>query len=348
MIIVANKKNASIKDVARLSGVSVATVSRIMNDSGRYSQATRDKVLRVIEEIGYERNSLATSLRLNKSNMIGILVPDIANEFYASVLKKAEQALFKLGYSTIICNTERSVERETAYYRMLIERRVDGLISVSSASNQMPLSTKYAIPIVFIDRDPHSDSEMIVTTDHYAAGKDLTHLLLSQSDNLCLVMTKSRPSSTMDRVQAFKDELLSRGISSEGNILALNTTSDKFLQRHPDLKNFIQNEHQQGKRLGVFAINDNVAYMVLKVAEELDLRVPEDLIVTGFDGMSIAAISRPTITTIVQDSTTIANKASQLLVETIKKGVDQADKHGTVHVPYRLAQRKSTLPEDQV
>ncbi|EKQ02503.1 LacI family transcriptional regulator [Lacticaseibacillus paracasei] len=88
VIIVANKKNASIKDVARLSGVSVATVSRIMNDSGRYSQATRDKVLRVIEEIGYERNSLATSLRLNKSNMIGILVPDIANEFYASVLKK--------------------------------------------------------------------------------------------------------------------------------------------------------------------------------------------------------------------------------------------------------------------
>ena len=110
MIIVANKKNASIKDVARLSGVSVATVSRIMNDSGRYSQATRDKVLRVIEEIGYERNSLATSLRLNKSNMIGILVPDIANEFYASVLKKAEQALFKLGYSTIICNTEPIIE----------------------------------------------------------------------------------------------------------------------------------------------------------------------------------------------------------------------------------------------
>ena len=99
-----------------------------MNDSGRYSQATRDKVLRVIEEIGYERNSLATSLRLNKSNMIGILVPDIANEFYASVLKKAEQALFKLGYSTIICNTERSIERETAYYRMLIEHRVDGPI----------------------------------------------------------------------------------------------------------------------------------------------------------------------------------------------------------------------------
>lgn len=90
----ANKKNASIKDVARLSGVSVATVSRIMNDTGRYSPKTRDKVLKVIEEIGYERNSLATSLRINKSNMIGILVPDIANEFYASVLKKSEQALF--------------------------------------------------------------------------------------------------------------------------------------------------------------------------------------------------------------------------------------------------------------
>lgn len=344
-MIVSNKKNVSIKDIAQLSGVSVATVSRIMNNSGRYSQKTRDKVLQIIRETGYERNSLATSLRINKSNMIGILVPDIANEFYASVLKKAEQALFKLGYSTIICNTERSVERETAYYRMLIEHRVDGLISVSSASNQMPLSAKYAIPIVFIDRDPHSASEMIVTTDHYAAGRDLTRLLLSQADDLCLVMTKSRPSSTMDRVQAFKDELSDRGISADGSILALNTTSDKFLQRHSDLENFIQIKHQEGRRLGVFAINDNVAYMVLQVAKRFHLSVPEDLIVTGFDGMSIASISEPTITTIVQDSTAIANQASQLLVDAIKENNDNDFQHGTIHVPYQLAQRKSTLPE---
>ncbi|MBB1165963.1 LacI family transcriptional regulator [Lacticaseibacillus rhamnosus] len=345
VILMANKKNASIKDVARLSGVSVATVSRIMNDTGRYSPKTRDKVLKVIEEIGYERNSLATSLRINKSNMIGILVPDIANEFYASVLKKSEQALFKLGYSTIICNTERSIERETAYYRMLIEHRVDGLISVSSASNQMPLSAKYAIPIVFIDRDPHSNSELIVTTNHYAAGKELAKLLLNQADDLCLVMTKSRPSSTMDRVQAFKDELAKSKMDTSGRILSLNTTSDKFLQPHPDLKEFIEKKCHKGKRLGVFAINDNVAYMVLRVADELGLKVPDELIVTGFDGMSIASISQPTITTIVQDSTAIADEASRLLVESIKKRGEKERLSGTIYIPYRLAQRKSTLPK---
>ena len=95
----------------------------------------------------------------------------------------------------------------------------------------------------------------------------------------------------------------------------------------------------------MFAINDNVAYMVLRVADELGLKVPDELIVTGVDGMSIASISQPTITTIVQDSTAIADEASRLLVESIKKRGEKERLSGTIYIPYRLAQRKSTLPK---
>lgn len=102
-------KKTSIKDIAKLSGVSVATVSRVINNNGRFSEETRKKILDVIEETGYQMNFSAKSLRMNKSFSVGILVPDISNYFFSDVVQKIEEELFELGYSTIICNTGRNL-----------------------------------------------------------------------------------------------------------------------------------------------------------------------------------------------------------------------------------------------
>ncbi|KAE9876631.1 LacI family DNA-binding transcriptional regulator, partial [Escherichia coli] len=112
-------KKTSIKDIAKLSGVSVATVSRVINDNGRFSEETREKVLAVIKENNYQMNFSAKSLRMNKSFSVGILVPDISNYFFSSVVQQIEAILFDQGYSTIICNTGRNLDKEMAYLNML-------------------------------------------------------------------------------------------------------------------------------------------------------------------------------------------------------------------------------------
>jgi LacI family transcriptional regulator len=126
-------KKISIKDIAQLSGVSVATVSRVINDNGRFSEETRKKVLDVINETGYQMNYSAKSLRMNKSFSIGILVPDISNYFFSDVVQKIEEILFEHGYSTIICNTARNLAKEDAYLQMLESKGVDGIIVISGA-----------------------------------------------------------------------------------------------------------------------------------------------------------------------------------------------------------------------
>ncbi|CRH21139.1 Transcriptional regulator, LacI family (fragment) [Carnobacterium maltaromaticum] len=126
-------KNYSIKDIAEIAGVSVATVSRVINDNGRFSEETRKKVLRIIEETGYKMNYSAKNLRMKKSFTIGILVPDISNSFFSEVVQQLEEILFAKGYSTIICNTSRSSEKELAYLRILEGKGIDGLIVISGA-----------------------------------------------------------------------------------------------------------------------------------------------------------------------------------------------------------------------
>ena len=109
------KNNLSIRDIAKLSGVSVSTVSRVLNNNGRYSEATKEKVLKIAKENGYRPNSLARNLRKQASTFIGIIVPDISNEFFAKIVKDCEQLLFSIGYLAIVCNTERNPELETDY-----------------------------------------------------------------------------------------------------------------------------------------------------------------------------------------------------------------------------------------
>lgn len=312
------KKRISIKDVARESGVSIGTVSRILNQTGRYSKETEKKVLDVAERLNYERNRLAISLVSNESRTIGILVPDITNEFFANIVKNCEQMLFEAGYASIICNTERSISRENAYTRVLIEQQVEGIIIISSNNNQNTILKDNPTPTVFIDRNLKDENETTVASDHYGGAVLATNYLLKTHYIPYMVVTRTKSSATVARISAFEDVLQQNKFNNfEEHVFELDLTSNQFMNATPELNAFIKRVFHPGKPIGIFGVNDNVAYMVIRAAKNLNLRIPEDISVIGFDGTYFADISSPTLTTIVQNTPVIAKTACKLLLNDI-------------------------------
>ncbi|WP_099224389.1 LacI family DNA-binding transcriptional regulator [Listeria costaricensis] len=305
-------KKTSIKDIARLSGVSVATVSRVINNNGRFSEETRQKVLQVIEETGYQMNFSAKSLRMNKSFSVGILVPDISNHFFADVVQKIEEILFEKGYSTIICNTARNFEKEQAYLKMLESKTVDGLIVISGADEfGLHLNdTEKATPYICIDREPKErDKTIFISSNHYQGAFEATEELLQNGVKTpVIVMHKRISSSSKERLKGFRDALKKNSIFEE-NILKLDLQAEdsgvrieQYFKQHTEVD-------------GVFAINDSIAMELLLALPRIGKQVPEDVKIVGFDDTPQARISHPTLSSVRQNSDLLAELAVENLLE---------------------------------
>ena len=164
-------ENLSIKEVARLAGTSVATVSRVINQNGRFSKETEKRVREVIEKYNYRPNELARSLRGDKAQVVGVIVPDITQEFFAHIAREIEVDLLKQGYMAIICDTNESVELEKQYIETLKAMRVGGIIYVSGDQKIEPIRD---IPAVYVDRKPEfleeEQSSCFIGGDNYQGG----------------------------------------------------------------------------------------------------------------------------------------------------------------------------------
>ncbi|AZP95671.1 LacI family DNA-binding transcriptional regulator [Latilactobacillus curvatus] len=337
-------KKYSIKDVAKLSKVSVATVSRVINNNGRFSEETRQRVLDAIAELNYEQNKLAVSLRKNKSNTIGILVPDITNEFYSAVVKKCEQNLFAAGFSSIVCNTERSLSREQNYLKVLSEHMVDGLIIIS-ANDHAEESLSIRVPVVYIDRNPHLKDEFIITSDHYTGAQKATEFLIKRHYSPFIITTKTNSSATVERIKGFKDTLFNYNIidSAQERVIQLNMTSDQYLLENKELDSFISSIKPQltERRIGVFAINDYIAFMVARAAIKQGLSIPDELSIIGFDDAPVSLISTPSISTVQQDTGTLAQRACRLITKQLTSTNTKLTKRIEL-IPVKLILRSST------
>ncbi|EAD3383162.1 LacI family transcriptional regulator, partial [Listeria monocytogenes] len=273
----------SIKDIAKLSGVSVATVSRVINDNGRFSEETREKVLAVIKETNYQMNFSAKSLRMNKSFSVGILVPDISNYFFSSVVQQIEAILFDQGYSTIICNTGRNLDKEMAYLNMLESKMVDGLIVISGADE---FGFKYTnaengIPYVCIDRQPKDKKDTIfISSNHYQGAFEATEALIHAGVKSPVIFMHSRQSSSAkERLKGFQDALKKNNIRYDPDVSKF--TVD--LQIHDYQKSIITFVNEVTTMDGIFAINDNIALELLNLLPTIGKKIPNDIKVIGFD-----------------------------------------------------------------
>ncbi|MBC1339866.1 LacI family transcriptional regulator [Listeria welshimeri] len=332
-------KKTSIKDIAKLSGVSVATVSRVINDNGRFSEETRQKVLAVIKETNYQMNFSAKSLRMNKSFSVGILVPDISNYFFSSVVQQIEAILFEQGYSTIICNTGRNLDKELAYLNMLESKMVDGLIVISGADEFgfNYSNAENGIPYVCIDRQPKDKKDTIfISSNHYQGAFEATEALIHAGAKSPVIFIHSRQSSSAkERLKGFQDALKKNNIQMDPELSIFTMDLQK-----PDYQKNIATFVQKAKKIdGIFAINDHIAIELLNFLPTIGKKIPDDIKLIGFDDTPQCNYTVPKLSSVKQNIPEIAQITVDNLISIIKNPEQQ--KQITEIVPVELSLRGS-------
>lgn len=331
------KKQITIRDISRLSNVSIATVSRVINGNGRYSKETEERVMAVIKEYNYSPNMLGKGLRTNKTNTIGIVVPDITNEFFAKIVQEVEKNLFKESYTALICNTNENLEMENRYLSVLNVHRVSGLIYISGDTRQKH-EVLEDVPSVYIDRWPATSSTDIVfiESDNYEGGRLATGELLNSGCKRILFLTDERGNSAQhSRLEGYFRAHSEYGIVPDEDLIIRLAAIDFQIAY-----NTICNLCSDNMRFdGIFASTDWLAMGAQVALQSKGIKVPQDVKIVGFDNISVSKFCKTPITTIHQD----VKKMGELAVDILIKLIDgsKVDKQYYV-LPVELVRRSTT------
>lgn len=324
---------ANIKDVAERSGVTVTTVSRVLNNRGYISEKTRQKVYKAMEELNYQPNEIARALLKRKSNIIGLIVPNVSHPFFAELTNYIEYYAYKNGYKIMLCNAYQDSKKEKEYIDMLKRNQVDGIIMgghTLETSEYLNLN----LPIVAIDRFLSEDIPY-VASDNYNGGAIATkHLIDRGCKKLAHIsgpLILNTPANK--RCTSFVD------VAKENNIpyVVVETKLNSFYKKeYESLIYKLFEEHPDID--GIFASSDFIAACIVDVSNALGRKIPDDLKVVGYDDVSIAELIVPSLTTIRQP----IEKIGQLVVESILNQLNATEVAKETILPIELIQRKTT------
>ena len=327
----------TISEVAQKAGVSSSTVSHVINNTRFVSPETRKRVEMVIAELGYRPNILARSLRVGETKTIGLILPDSANPFFAESGRQLEEAAFQSGYSLILCNTDGDLVKEKCYTEVLLNKQVDGIIFMATGDDMQSLRELVSrqLPVVIVDRFmDHMELDEVVTDNHQSGYLATNFLITNGHRRIAIIRGPSNITPSAQRVTGYHQAL------TEANLLAdpaLEATGDfraesGYLAAQQLLK-------QKQPPSAIFACNDLMAIGALRAIHEAGLRVPEDISLIGHDDIEMASYIQPTLTTIAQPITQLAETAIQWLVERIE--LPSLPPRQTV-LANRLVERQST------
>ena len=301
-----------IKDIARECNVSATTVSRALNNSKEISKKTRELILKTCEEKGYIPNSSARSLILNKTNMIGLLIPDITNQYYAYVSKGVSSYLEKIGYGLVLCNSDRNKENENRYIKFLAERRVDGIILIPvkpKASDYKKIIAN--VPIVMADNYVEGLEISYVGNDNYAgARKIVSHMVRQGYKKIGVILGDKSSSASNERLKAYKDILKENNIEINDEILL---NSSATFEDGLKLAEILIKQ----KVDAIFTINDSVAMGVMKYAHMNNIIIPKDIGIAGYDDIEQAVMLPVPLTTVHQRKFELGQIAAKILIDEI-------------------------------
>lgn len=300
----------NIRDVAHLAGVSVATVSRYLNQKGYLSEKSKKKIEVAINELSYKPNLIARSLSTKQDNSIGLILPDITNPFFPELARAIEDTCMKKGYSIILCNTDDCIEKETHYLQLLKQKYVAGLIITM---NHLPKSVylDLNIPIVGLDRVENLPIP-IITTDNERGGMMAAEYLIQKgSKNLLILSGPAAEESVARRVQGFQqytatlEDVNVAILPSHFNYKKTFHEVVRFLKEHPTID-------------GIFACSDMDGIAAIKAATSLNYSIPEEIQVIGFDGISIGELTSPSLTSVAQNIYLLGSLAAEQLIAQIE------------------------------
>jgi|SRR5579883_318851 LacI family transcriptional regulator len=309
------KKAASIYDVARESGVSVFTVSAVVNNKSHVGKALREKVEAAIRKLNYRPNLIARSLAKQRTHTIGMIVPDIGNPFFPSVVRGTEDAAQRHGYNLLLCNSDDSLEKEEKAIELLLSKRVDGILLTKAAEDFHPsirqMIKQVNIPFVLVMRTyPKLTRDAVITDDYHGAYEAVSHLARAGRKRIALISGPLKVSNAKERWQGFVDALKAEGLPFEQDLVIEGDyrmesgyrAGHSLFSRRPD---------------GIYVANYLMTVGLLKAAEEMGLRCPEDFGLVSFDDYPWLGIFRPRLTTVELPKHQLGSEAAELLIRRI-------------------------------
>ncbi len=310
----------TINQIAKLAGVSTATVSNVINNKiGKISDETRDRVLQIIKEEGYIPNRIASSMVTKQTKTIGLIIPDISNPFFPDLARGVEDFASENDYTVILCNSDNQLSKEETYIEMLQEKMVDGII-IGASRSRTTVSGELLnsrVPIVSVDRkiaELDDDAQVIVDNEE-GVFQAVTYLLERGYRRICHLSGPIELKTAKDRYNGFLRAHKTAGLEPMKNHLYAGSyttdwgyeASKQILKERNDIECFMCG-------------NDLIALGVYRTLHEQDLRVPEDIAVVGYDDIYVSSVVSPSLTTVRQPSYQMGYRAAETLINKIKTG----------------------------
>jgi len=329
-------------DVARLAGVSVSTVSNVLNNRAVVSTELATKVRQAMTAIHFSPNRAARGLRTGRTEIVGMVIPDVTNPFYAQVLRGAEDHLTEHGYELMVCNSNRRPELEQRHLNALHAQRVDGMILVPSNSYAAReiLMRNYS-PLVFVDCVPFDSKANAVVIDNVTAAYEATRYLIGLGHRRIAVITAELTyTSMLDRLEGYHKAMREADIPVRMEYTVKSTT--EVTGGYASAMNLFRLDQPP---TAIFSLNNRMALGVMRALRELHIPCPGNVSLMTFDDPEWATVVSPTLTVIEQPSYQIGKSAAKILLRLIvSQGDSEANEPEVVQLESKLLVRESTGP----
>ena len=324
----------TIKKIAKLAGVSGATVSKIINGKDQnISNATRLRVLEIVAQEGYIPNGIAKSLRIKNTKTIGLIMPDVMNLFFSELARRIEDAAEEKGYSVILCNSDNGEIKEEKYLNILLEKKVDGVILTASDAGSNKSLKRCSIPIVLVDRNIDIDKRVgrITVDNEKGAYIATTYLIEKGCRNIGFISANTKTKPSAERLRGYEKALTEYNIDINKEI-----TYFKSFQVETGYEGTLL-ILKKGIIDSIFCANDLIAIGAIKALKENNIKIPEEIKIIGFDDIIISKYLDPPLTTIRQPINDLGQNAIDILINLI----ENRDKDITIVLDPILIERGS-------
>ncbi len=329
----------TIKDIAKLAGVSISTVSRVMNNSAKVKQEVRERIERIIEETGYRPNSLARELLKNKTNTIGVILPRIDLEIFAGAMEGIAEQLNEAGYHILLVNTREKTEEELEYFKVFQEKRVDGVLwfATEITEEHKKVLDKVHYPLVLVGQESKILDYPCVIYDNYNAARMAVEYLIKLGHKKIgfVGIPEFDEAIGKKRKQGYLDAMKEAGLEINEEWMAEGTF--EYASGDEAVKKIIKD--RENLPTAIFAVTDRLAVGVMHCLLGMGYKIPEDISVIGIDNLRVSRIYTPELTTISYDYFAAGVYAANLILDRVEKRKLSMKK---VVMDYTLEIRNST------
>ncbi len=313
---------ATINDVAREAGVSITTVSRVLNNNYPVKDETRIKIERAIEKLNYKPNTMARSLITKKSSMIGVIVPGITNLFFPTIVEAIEEFMKNKGYSIVLSNTEGESQKELRLVEELMGRQVDGIIVIDPSMDNLHKGfydkLSKSTPMIIVNGSPEGYKGSFVCYDEEVGTEEAFDYLLELGHKKLAFIRGHKSFSYDIKEKIYKNMLKKQQLDYERVLNVGRGNSMEVVERTQEgILELLQKEERP---TAIFACNDLMAVGALNACIKLGIRVPEDVSIIGFDNTILAKITNPKLTSVDLNMKEVGHRAAQELLDIIEAG----------------------------